>query len=134
MNKALSTVVNVTQPTDEDFVRIQTVIAESYGLAPPFIESRATQGDGAAGLRPSSHCADGIEASQSKVEMDAQSQSQLQEQKQKLKHRQQAEIKEKHIARMAAIFGPELEDIRKNDPGFVGSSHQMAMLRDALSL
>ena len=135
MNKALSTVVNQTQHTDEDFVRIQTVIAESYGLPPPFLDSKVTKrGRTAAGLRPSSQCAEGIEATYSKVEIDGQSQSHLQEEKEKLKNRKQAQIKEKHIARMAALFGSELEDLRKNDPVFVGSSHQMAMLRDVLSL
>lgn len=44
-----------------------------------------------------------------------------------------AVVAESHASRMASIFRAELEEIRRDDPDFVGTANQVALLREALT-
>lgn len=44
-----------------------------------------------------------------------------------------AVVAESHASRMASIFRAELEEIRRDDPDFIGTANQVALLREALT-
>ena len=108
-------VLHVNRPNKEQFDRILQAVASSYELPAPTTTAAA---GGRALLQ----------------EQEPQQQKQQQQHQQQQQQQQQKKLKEKHAARMATIFGAELEDMRKNDAAFIGTPTQLTILRDSLSL